>query len=215
MYEFLRYFIIDFEQSKLKNEKKNDKDPFGDPRDANSFKLDLSHSIKSPFNGQNVHKNESKNTFSSKFVETDENYTDIREEVSKLTEEINKSKISTVSRSKSRKQWEKNGRQTDKSKGAMSGIGNKGVRSGSYTGEDSSFMEDFGDLMGEEKKVDKSVVEKSKERGSRMSNQTDFINPEIITKSPSGINFNWKTEAESYLQIIHSISCSLEDYFQD
>ncbi|CAI2368753.1 unnamed protein product [Moneuplotes crassus] len=190
------------EQCYNKSNKKHSaehEDTFEKADDNNSFQIDLSQSIQNPFE-----ENNSKRTQSSRFLESSPN------EDSKLSGERDNSKVSSLNRSRSRKRWNKSNKVSEKSQTKLSKNKSK-LALGSDTGEDdSSFMNDFDDLMREDKKSGTKII-----RQTGISNQSDFIKPEIIAQSPSPILFNFDENTESLLQIIHSVSCSLEDYFQE
>lgn len=164
-------------------------DTFDKADQNNSFQLDLSQSMKNPF------EDNSKRTESSKFIESSPNGD------SKLSSERDNSKVSSMNRSRSRKRWDKSNKGSEKAKNKIAKNKSK-LQLGSDTGEDeSSFMDDFDDLIRDDKKSSKKLT-----RQTDMSNQSDFIKPEIIAQSPSATFFNFDQNTESLLQIIHSVS---------
>jgi hypothetical protein len=181
-------YLIDFNKSSLLNE--------GDESD-NSMKLDLSQSPKNPFDEPDQRSHDS---LSSKFINSVE---DDNSDVSPVQvsdkgdkKQLNPRKSATV-----RKKWNKGAAH----KSNLKSITKDDVTNNeSGSGDESSFMQDFQDLVTSEKKNEKP-----------MSEQSDFAKPEIIPNDHDKTNFTLLGQYEDFLQYIHAVSCSLEDYLDD
>lgn len=199
------------------NQSENDSDPGfayagGEGDEENSFKMDLSGSIKNPFGEAG---DDSKNTFSSQFVDSPGgNHSDEDESPYELPKQEEKKKEDLKRKSsKQRKQWDKtaNAKELKKQKTPtqMPKTNNEsGEGDDEDDGDDSSFLMDFDELA--------KPADKKNEKNSPKKTKL----PASIECSPKAGKrdltiFSFNTESDAMLQYLHAVTCSLEDYLED
>jgi hypothetical protein len=214
-YHYQNQYLIDFNKSSLLNE--------GYESD-NSMKLDLSQSPKNPFGEPD--QNRSHDSLSSKFINSIDDDSDVSPV--QVSDHSDKKQLNVRKSATMRKKWNKGAAQ----KPNMKSITKDDVTNNdSGSNDGSSFMQDFQDLVSSQKKNEKP-----------MSQQSDFAKPEIIPNDHDKTNFGGSphpqimtkflynelegacvdppcstllSQSEDFLQYIHAVSCSLEDYLDD
>lgn len=157
----------------------------------NSFKLDLSQSIKNPFGEPDQDDNGSQD--SSKFINSNDN--DENSDVSpvQVSNDSDKKQSNVRKSAMMRKKWDKGN--TQKSSMISNAQNDNTINNGSDSGDNSSFIQDFQDLVNSPKKKENA-----------MSQNSDFLKPEIIPKAQEKVGFTFDGQMEDFLQYIHAVS---------
>jgi hypothetical protein len=214
-------FTVDLNKSKKKNSYSDDGSPDafdmakGDNED--SFNLDISHSVKNPFDeGADDGSGDGGGSFNSQFLNSpdkqDSDDDNFQAAVADKRKEENKKITLIKQESQNRKKWDRTlqNKNSDKTKSykRQPKTNNESWEEEEEEGDGSSFISDFGELaQNKPKGKDKSKV--------KSSSSLIPPNPKMATMNSNTTLFTLDTQSEFLLQYIHAVSCSLEDYLED